>query len=391
MISSENVAKVFAEQFSRQPVWIARAPGRVNIIGEHTDYNGGFVLPCAINRDIVLVAAPCEERVLRLYSLNYGERFDIDLSRPLALPKRRGWYSYLLATAAQFVQRGFELPGLEVAIEGDVPLGSGLSSSAALEVGMATLLNHILEAGLSSVEVALLAQAAEHSPFVGVRCGIMDQFASALGSKDQAILLDCHTHEFEGVPLDGGAFEIVIIDSMKRRGLVDSAYNERREACEQGLEILRENSGVEYPSLRHVPREVFESCQVDLQEIICKRVRHNISENERVVCFAQLAREGNWEDAGRLLYESHASLRDNFEVSCIELDAIVDAAAKVPGVLGCRMTGAGFGGCAVAMVRPTQSENFINQMRTLLKKELGQEPIFYVTKAEAGARVRMFT
>ncbi|PKO19907.1 galactokinase [candidate division BRC1 bacterium HGW-BRC1-1] len=391
MISSENVARVFAEQFSRAPVWIARAPGRVNIIGEHTDYNGGFVLPCAINRDIVLAAAPREDHVLRLYSLNYGERFDVDLTQPLALPKRRGWYSYLLATAAQFVERGFELPGLEVAIEGDVPLGSGLSSSAALEVAMATLLNHILGAGLSSVEVALLAQAAEHSPFVGVRCGIMDQFASALGSEDQAILLDCHTHEFEGVPLGGGAFEIVIIDSMKRRGLVDSAYNERREACEQGLEILRKKSGVEYPSLRHVPREVFESCKASLPENICKRVRHNISENERVVRFAELAREGNWEEAGRLLYESHASLRDDFEVSCVELDAIVDAAAKVPGVLGCRMTGAGFGGCAVAMVRPTQSENFIHQMQTLLKKELGQEPIFYVTKAEEGARVRMFT
>ena len=248
----------------------------------------------------------------------------------------------------------------------------------------------MLGAGLSAVEVALLAQAAEHSPFVGVRCGIMDQFASTLGRENEAILLDCHTHDFEGVPLDADAFEIVIIDSMKRRGLVDSAYNERRQACEEGVEILRKGSGVDYPSLRHVPPEVFETSKAHMPENIRKRVRHNVSENERVLAFARLAREGRWEEAGRLLYESHASLRDDFEVSCKELDAIVNAASGIPGVLGCRMTGAGFGGCAVALVRPSARENFVQQMQTALTKELAQVPIFYVTKAVEGAKVEMY-
>ena len=215
----------------------------------------------------------------------------------------------------------------------------------------------------------------------------MDQFASALGRADEAILLDCHTHEVTGVPLAPDAFEIVIIDSMKRRGLVDSAYNERRESCEAGLAELCRLAGEDYPSLRHVPADVFDMHGATLPENVRRRVRHNIGENARVLRFAESARAGDWSTAGRLLVESHASLRDDFEVSCAELDAIVEIAAGVEGVLGCRMTGAGFGGCAVAMVAPDAVAAFTARMRAEYPARCGMEPVIYVTRAEPGAGI----
>ena len=387
MIDNKQLAAAFTRVFGGGPTLIARAPGRVNLIGEHTDYNGGFVMPCAINRDIRMAARRRTDQRLVLHSVNYSASHEADAARPLRVPKRRGWYSYFLATAAQFQQRGFDLPGLDVAIDGDVPLGSGLSSSAAFEVCAAVLFNELLGSGMPAAELALLAQAAEHSPFVGVRCGIMDQFASALGRADEAILLDCHTHEVSGVPLAPDAFEIVIIDTMKRRGLVDSAYNERRASCEEGLAELRRLAREEYPSLRHVPADAFEALAPALPENVRRRVRHNIGENARVLRFAECARAGDWATAGRLLVESHASLRDDFEVSCAELDAVVEIAGAAEDVLGCRMTGAGFGGCAVAMVAPGAVDAFTARMKREYPARCGMEPVLYVTRAEPGADI----
>jgi galactokinase len=354
MTNPGRLITAFANHFGGGPDWLAWAPGRVNLIGEHTDYNGGYVLPVAIDRGIRMAARVRDDNRLRLWSLNYAAAWEMPAGADLTAAAKtpRGWHSYFVAVLHQFRGRGLKTPGLDVAIEGDLPPGAGLSSSAAYEVCAAVLLDAVIGAGLPRRDLALMAQAAEHSPFVGVRCGIMDQFASALGVRDHALFLDCHTMEHELVPFDPNGAAIVIINSMKRRGLVDSQYNQRRAECEAGLERLRDLAGEPFETLRHVPPSIFAQFETSLPETVRKRTRHTVTENARVCAFVEGLKRGDWSRLGKLLYESHASLRDDFEVSCAELDAIVRIASRCPWVYGCRMTGAGFGGCAVALVQP---------------------------------------
>lgn len=364
---------------------IARAPGRINLIGEHTDYNGGFVLPAAIDYEIQMAARPATGTATRLWSVNYGEAYQFDTDAALPQPGHTQWHSYFVAVVDQFRQRGIDVPPLEIAMSGDVPLGAGLSSSAAFEVCAATLLNTVCATGLTGKEIALLAQAAEHSPWVGVRCGIMDQFASALGAADAALKLDCYSLEYEAVPFDSAAASIVIINTNKPRELRSSDYNRRRQECEEGLRLINKKSGSAYPALRHVPQEVFAELEADLPPVVAARVRHNITENARVLSFVEALRASQWTQAGELLYASHESLRDDFEVSCAELDAIMEIARESGLTYGCRMTGGGFGGCAVALVKPDNVTQFTAQMLSEYKRRTGLEATIYITTAAAGA------
>lgn len=385
MISNDSVAIEFHGTFHETPALIARAPGRINLIGEHTDYNGGFVLPAAIDFEIKMAARPSPDHRMHLWSVNYSESFDFEPVAPLPNPKKTEWHSYFLAVCDQFLQRGHTVPAMEIVMSGDVPLGAGLSSSAAFEVCAATLLNHVCHAGLDARELALLAQAAEHSSFVGVRCGIMDQFASALGAPASALLLDCYSLDYETVPFDTSAASIVIINSNKPRELRSSDYNQRRLECEEGLAKINEFSGQNYPSLRHIPMDVFEKHKGDLLPLVARRVRHNITENARVLEFVKTLRKNDWSAAGELLYASHASLRDDFQVSCDELDAIVEIARESGLAHGCRMTGGGFGGCAVALVAPAKAAEFEKYLVPRYKAKTDLEASIYVTQPAAGA------
>lgn len=387
MIPDEIVIKDFVEKFAQSPQWIARAPGRVNLIGEHTDYNGGFVLPVAINREIKMAASFNLNGKFNLYSTNYENLFTFDLETLAPSPSKSNWQNYFLAVLAQFMNRGIKIPGLNVLINGDIPLGAGLSSSAAFTVCCATLLNAITGAGLSKKELALLAQAAEHSKFVGVNCGIMDQFVSALAKRDTAMLLDCYNLEYELVPMDSTAITIVIVNTMRQRGLVESEYNRRREECEEGLKIIKKLTGEVFPTLRHISPEIYEKYREYLPENIRKRVKHNLTENQRVHEFVRALREKNYSAGGHLLYHSHYSLRDDYEVSCAELDYLVEASKSIPGVYGCRMTGAGFGGCVVALVEPEFVSEFTKEVSQRYYQNYAIMPEIYTSTPAEGADI----
>ncbi|MFH0794373.1 MAG: galactokinase, partial [bacterium] len=332
-------------------------------------------------------AAARDDATIHLCSEDFNEQFTIDLSRNLEPPPDMSWPNYFLGVLDQFGRKGMPFSGMEVLIKGDVPIGAGLSSSSAFEVCAATLVNESYGGILPRKEIALLAQRAENGPFVGVACGIMDQFAAVFAEADKALLIDCHSLDYETVDLDCGA-AIVIVDSMKRRDLLDSQYNRRREECEEGLERIRALTGKKFATIRHIPDEVFEKHQEKLPENIRRRLRHILRENARVHQFVGALERGYFRSAGNLLCESHRSLRDDFQVSCAELDCIVEAACGCDGVLGCRMTGAGFGGCAVALVNPQRVEEFKQTVKSKFFQEFGVEPRIYVTRACAGAGFR---
>ncbi|MFQ6059543.1 MAG: galactokinase, partial [Anaerolineae bacterium] len=336
----------FEALFGRPPTIVVRAPGRVNLIGEHTDYNEGFVLPVAINRSILMAAAPRHDREVRLYALNFEEGAAFSLDH-IEHDEKRVWSNYQRGVAQVLQEQGLRLVGLEACIWGDIPIGSGLSSSAAVEVATAYTFQTLSGFSLDHAEMALLCQRAENE-FVGVQCGIMDQFIACLGRRDHALLLDCRSLDYEHVPLPpplappklggtGGA-AIVVCDTMVRRGLVDSEYNARRRECAEGARLL----GVK--ALRDVSVEAFERRQGELPEIVRRRCRHVVHENQRVLDSVEALRRGDLAEFGRLMNESHRSLQEDYEVSCRELDLMVEVARQVEGVYGSRLTGAGFGG-----------------------------------------------
>lgn len=391
MISDKTVTAAHQEQFGQDATWISRAPGRVNLIGEHVDYNGGFVLPAAIDREIKLAATLNDTGKIRVYSMEFDETFECAAN---ALPKPgavKGWQAYLVAVLSLFEEKGATIPSISAVITGNVPLGAGLSSSAAFSVCIATFMNAISGLALSGREIALLAQQAERSAYVGVQCGIMDQFISALGEAGKALLIDCHTLESRLVSLEGNETGILVINSMKQRGLVDSEYNQRRAECSEALRLLNEWEGTNHPSLRHVPLDVFTRHESRMNDRIRRRARHAITENSRVMDFARAAETGNWPAAGDALYASHASLRDDYEVSCSELDFLSDLGRKIPGVHGCRMTGAGFGGCAVAVIDRSKSDEIIDAFSDGFSAKFGITPDIYKTIPSSGASAYQVT
>lgn len=362
-----------------------RAPGRVNLIGEHTDYNDGFVLPMAIDHGITMVGRARDDRKLRIFSVDYNEEVTIDLSAPFEKRDQR-WSLYIDGVVRTFEEEiDSELKGFDAVMTGDVPQGSGLSSSAAIEVATGFMMNELYSLGASRVDIALFGQKAENN-YLGVRCGIMDQFASCLCSADSALFLDCRSLEFDQVPLVMKDELILILDSGKSRGLVDSAYNERRRACEEGVKLFSNwITGVR--ALRDVTPEQFAQYEDRLPDEVRKRCRHIISENNRVLESVECLKKGDLVKFGELMWASHDSLRDDYEVSCAELDAINETARGIEGIVGERMTGAGFGGCSVALVKRDAETHARELLTAGYRERTGRELKIYPTAASKGARL----
>lgn len=372
----------FAERFGRSPHWLAAAPGRVNIIGEHTDYNDGFVLPMAIERFTVIAAAPASENKVCLASSQTSEVGEFNSSKPVTKGDPH-WANYVRGVIAGFQARNIGVSGFDAFIDSTVPVGGGLSSSAALEVATATLLETVTDVKLDPVEKALLCQRAEQE-FAGVPCGIMDQFTSVMGRANSLLLIDCKTQSCSHVTIDDPEITVLIINSNVKHSLSDGAYAERHAQCEAAATLL------EVSSLR-------EACMTDLNTrwdqmdpVLFRRAHHVISENDRTVLAANAIRARDWSETGRFMFESHASLRHQFEVSSDELDFLVDVAGEIGeagGVIGSRMTGGGFGGCTVSLVRVEAVEQIGNTIGELYRSKFGIEAALFVTQPCEGARI----
>lgn len=329
------------------------APGRVNLIGEYTDFNDGFVFPMTIDRGVYVAIRARTDRLVRIASVRYDELVEYELSEFRA-PVPGTWQSYVLGVVEELRLCGYLTSGFEAVVDGNLNLGAGLSSSAALEVAMAVAVQEVMGFEMSRVDLATMCQNVEHN-YANVMCGIMDQFACAIGRSGHALLLDCRSLEYENVPVEPGDYRIVIISSEVKRALASSAYNTRRAECQEAVEYFRGfDSSIR--ALRDVSPELFEECKNGLSPIARKRSRHVIEENRRVLEAVAALREGRLDTVGDLLNASHRSLRDDFEVSCAELDTLVELAVETDGVLGSRMTGAGFGGCTVSIVHEESVE-----------------------------------
>ena len=354
------------------------SPGRVNLIGEHTDYNDGFVLPLAIDRGLRMqVCRRLDDRAV-LTSDRGGPSVEIDLGLPITAG-RGDWGRYVAGVLAGYQRLGWAIPGFEARIAADLPLGGGLSSSAALEVGVATIVEALCGRAVDPIAKALLCQQAEHE-FAGVPCGIMDQFAVTLARRGHALFIDCRSRAIAHVPL-GTGIAVLVIDSGVKHALGDGGYAARRRECETAARLLGR------PALRDVSGAEWSSLEQTLPEPERRRARHVVAENDRVQAFAAAARAGDWPTAGRLMRDSHASLRDDFEVSCPELDRICDAVGRLDGVFGCRMTGGGFGGCAVALIDGSRAAGIEAAARAACTTALGHEPDLFLTAAASGTRV----
>ncbi|HEY8500911.1 MAG TPA: galactokinase [Clostridia bacterium] len=369
---------------------IFKSPGRVNLIGEHTDYNGGFVFPAALTMDTTVLARPRNDRQINLIATDLKQMVRANLDE-LHKWKHLRWGNYQLGVADELQKAGYRLCGCDLMYDDKVPLGSGLSSSAAIEIATAVALvalgdsYHGVNREINMVELARIAQKAEHN-YIGVKCGIMDQFASAMGKKNMAIFLDCRDLTWEMVPLEMKGYKLVIANTNIKRSLGSEKYNERRRECEKGLEQMR-NVFPEASYLRDISVDDFEKYKGEIpDETIRKRVAHVVYENERVIKAVEALKKNRLKEFGELMNASHDSLRDLYEVTGTELDTLVEEARKVEGVLGSRMTGAGFGGCTVSLVREEKVQEFIERVGKAYKKEIGHNASFYITEAGDGGR-----
>lgn len=377
-------AQQFAKTYGRPPRWIVAAPGRVNVIGEHTDYNDGFVLPTAIERYAVMAADKAADggSVIQIRDVSGVEPALIDVSAPVK-PGTPKWSNYPRGVIAGLMERGLKIGGLDVLLNSTVPLGSGLSSSASLEVCTATLIEAVTGRTMVPVEKALLCQQAEHE-FAGVPCGIMDQFISVMGRQNNLLLLDCRSRETQLVPMNDPAVSLLIANTNVKHELANGEYARRRAECDAAARLL----GV--PSLRDASPEALQNAKTKMDDVVFRRARHVIGEIERTMHAAEGVRASNWAAVGQLMYASHQSLRFDYEVSCRELDAIVEIAEAIGlkgGIFGCRMTGGGFGGCAVALVQTELIDSISDRIAADYKKKTGIEATIFTTRPAAGATI----
>ena len=378
---AETLRETFRKRFGSEPR-LFRAPGRVNLIGEHTDYNDGFVLPMAIQQSTTVAAAKRPDRLVRVFSVNIRKGAEFDLDSPG--PRCRGiWLDYVEGVAQALLTRAPALSGADLVIQSEVPIGGGLSSSAALEMSVGTALLGISGLELDKVSLALSGQESEHN-YVGINSGIMDQFVAVLGKAGHALLIDCRSLRSELVPLNLSDSAIVVCDTKVKHELGASEYNTRRSQCEQGVALLRK-ALPDVQSLRDVSVADFELHQELLPEPVRRRCRHVVTENQRTLDATRALRSGDLKEVGRLMFASHRSLRDYYEVSCRELDLLVDAASAVPGVWGARMTGGGFGGCTVNLVRRGALARFREAVTERYVGATGLEPSIFVAEASDGA------
>lgn len=380
-MNGRELEQHFEKLFGDRPN-IYRAPGRVNLIGEHTDYNDGFVMPAAIGFSTYVAIAARRDRKLMIHSDEFSGGYEFDLD---SMPERRtgAWCDYVLGVASVLRQRGYKHRGANVLVHGEVPIGAGLSSSAAIEVASALALMGLGDTKIALPEVAKLCRQAENS-FVGARVGIMDQFVSCMGKRGHAFLLDCRSLEFQFVPIPAG-IRIVVCNTMVKHDVATSAYNTRREQCEEGVRYFAKLDP-SIRALRDVSVELVDQHAKDLPSTIWKRCSHVVHENQRTLDAARCLAEGDLDRVGELMRESHCSLRDLYEVSCRELDIMVEAAEGMPGFCGGRMTGGGFGGCTVNLVREENAADFAAQITDRYRQATGISSQVYQCSAEDGAQ-----
>ncbi len=384
-MKTTELEQAFVKAYGRKPSAIYFSPGRVNLIGEHTDYNGGYVFPCALSFGTYLLIAANDKKELRFRSLNQPEIISVALDNITTPLPNNSWVNYPLGCIAQFVKRGIKIEkGYDILIWGNVPNGAGLSSSAALEVVTAYAFNDLLGTGYDRTELAKIGQLSEHE-FAGVNCGIMDQFASAQGKKDHAIYLNCDTLEFELVPVKLEGIKVVISNTHSPHKLDSGAYNARVAECHKAVEQLNKVRPIKY--LAELTEAEFKEIENAITDPVAhRRARHVVGEVQRTFDAVNALKKGDIATFGRLMCESHKSLRDDYEVTGLHLDTMAEEAWKIPGVLGSRMTGGGFGGCTVSLVRDEAIPEFIEKVGAAYEAKTGIKPDFYIAEIGDGAR-----
>lgn len=380
-------AQAFKDRFGSFPTHVSSAPGRVNLIGEHTDYNNGYVFPVAINRRTVIAASPRSDRILHIHAHNFNSSVEESLDR-LEHTKEHSWSNYIKGVASMLQESSKKLTGATLLINSDVPNSAGLSSSAALEMASAYALLALNGIAMDPRDIITICHNAEFE-FVGVHCGIMDQFVSCMGKKNHALFLDCDSLRYEHVQIPSGC-KLVVCDTGVKRHLATSEYNIRRQQCSEGAHQF----SYVLPSvktLRDISVNQFEQHKGKLGDIIRKRCRHVIYENERVLLSVAALKKNDLSEFGKLMYQSHMSLKNDYEVSCIELDAVVDICAEVEGVYGARMTGAGFGGAAICLVESTQADEVVEKLQYEYPRKTNHKPLIQICTIEDGAQVKTWT
>ena len=378
-----EIRNKFLERYKTEPL-LVRSPGRINFIGEHTDYNEGFVMPAAIDRDILVAMGYSGESRSTLYSVKHDETLEFDVRHPekVAFPS---WANFLLGVVRQFVDKGYDVKPIHAIIDGNVPTGAGLSSSAALECGFAFALDHLHGFGIPKLDLIHIAQWSEHN-YVGVKCGIMDQFSSMMGAAGKAFVLDCRSLTYEYFPLDLQDYAIVLCDTMVKHSLANSAYNTRRAECEKGVSILKAH----YPSiqsLRDVTLDMIDAHREEFSSKEYDRCTYVVAENQRVLFAADDLAKGDLASFGQRMYETHDGLSRLYEVSCLELDFLVDEAKKFGGVIGARMMGGGFGGCTINLVQKSRVNEFIETLSNAYRKNIHRDMHAYVVALKDGTSV----
>ncbi|MCH7411287.1 galactokinase [Belliella sp. DSM 111904] len=374
----EQILNTFKTTFGKDPL-IVYSPGRINLIGEHTDYNGGFVLPAAIDKKMIVAIAENQSEQGKIYSVDFEEEFAFDLSS--FSPKPGHWATYIMGVVAQLQQAGYQVKGFDMVFGGDIPVGAGLSSSAALECATGYALSTLFDFQIPKTSLVHYAQKAEHT-FAGVMCGIMDQFASVMGKKDHAIRLDCRSLDFEYFPIALGDYQLLLIDTKVKHSLADSAYNTRRKECEAGV-LAAQKVNPEIQDLRDVSLELL--AQLDLDANVRLRCKYIIEENQRVIDSCIALENGDLARFGQKVYESHFGLSNEFEVSCEELDFLVDLVKDKQAILGARMMGGGFGGCTINIVHKDEVSQVKKEVSQAYEEKFGRFPEFYLVSPEEGS------
>ena len=379
----KELKKVFQQNFQTEPL-IVRSPGRINIIGEHTDYNEGFVLPAAIDKAAYIAVSLRDDDEIHLVAMDLNESFSVNL-KDLKPVGDVSWPNYILGSAAQFLKRGVQLPGFNAVLTSDVPMGAGLSSSAAVECATVFALNELLQTDLDRLTMVRMAQKAEHE-YAGVMCGIMDQFASMMGKKDYVIKLDCRSLEYEYVPFKLEGLKVLLLNTSVKHSLASSEYNTRRKECEKAVEWVKQNvQGVN--SLRNVSEEMLNKYVLPNDELIDKRSRYVVQEINRLLEGCNDLQSGDLAALGKKMFTTHDGLSKMYEVSCKELDWLVNKVKNDTNVIGSRMLGGGFGGCTINLVKETAIDELVADLKLAYEKEMELPLVYYVASIENGTEL----
>lgn len=380
--SIRDISEKFASLYNEVPL-LVRSPGRINIIGEHTDYNEGFVLPAAINQSAFVAVSLRNDDNIQLFSSDYKQKFDSSLSE--LLPTTLGWPNYVLGVADQLMKRGYRMKGFNLILHGEVPIGAGLSSSASIECATVFALNQLLDLKIETMDMVLIAQKAEHE-FAKVMCGIMDQFASMFGKKDHVIRLDCRSLAYEYMPMKLEGVSIVLLNTNVKHSLASSEYNTRRTQCEQGVAWVKEHHA-SVKSLRDVTLDMLIKHVQPRDTVIFKRCHYVISENERLIKGCEDLKAGNISALGKKMFQTHEGLSKDYEVSCKELDVLVDSVKNDPDVLGARMMGGGFGGCTINLVKDHAIDKLTTSVSRVYKEQTGLDLTMYIAQIGNGTQI----